>query len=217
MQQAVEDVDLAPDRGTDPRPWPKPRDRYIVFGEMLLFATLSLIASFVLSYDAIILARNPDAILSCSINAIFDCAKVGTTWQANVFGFPNAFLGLIAEPVVMTIAVASLCGTRFPRWFMFTANIVYFLGVVFAYWLLVQSTFVIGALCPWCILVTISTTFVFWSMTRWNILEANLFLPPAAQAKARAFVDGGWMTIALMSWLVLVGLLEVLKWVFKIP
>ena len=70
MQQAVEDVDLAPDRGTDPRPWPKPRDRYIVFGEMLLFATLSLIASFVLSYDAIILARNPDAILTRIRNVV---------------------------------------------------------------------------------------------------------------------------------------------------
>lgn len=220
MQSAAEQVEVALEneapRRPDPRPWPSLRDRRFVFSEMLLFATLSLIASFVLSYDAVVLAANPDAILSCSINAIFDCAKVGTTWQANVFGFPNAFLGLIAEPVVMTIAVASLWRTRFPRWFMCTANVIYLLGVIFAYWLLFQSTFVIGALCPWCILVTISTTFVFWSMTRWNILEDNLFLPPAAQAKARAFVDGGWMTIALMTWLVLVGIIEVLKWVFHI-
>src|SRR5690606_2841967 len=115
-----------------------------LFGEMLIFATLSLVASFVLSYDAIRLAADPNVDLACSINPFLDCAKVGLTWQANVFGFPNAFLGLISEPVVMTIAVASLAGTRFPRWFMLTANAIYFLGVVFAYWLLFQSTFVIN-------------------------------------------------------------------------
>ncbi len=188
---------------------PSARSRTILFLEMLVFATLSLIASFVLSYDAILIAQNPDVVLSCSINALFDCVKVGSTWQANVFGFPNAFLGLIAEPVVMTIAVASLARTRFPRWFMFTANVVYLLGVIFAYWLLFQSTFVIGALCPWCILVTISTTFVFVSMTHWNILEGNLFLSPSAQAKALAFVRGGWLTITLMVWLTVVVFIEI--------
>ncbi len=188
------------------------RSRRLLFGEMLLFASLSLLASFVLSYDAILLARNPDVALACSINVWLDCAKVGLTPQANVFGFPNAFLGLVAEPVVMTIAVASLAGTRFPRWFMFTANSVYLLGVIFAYWLLFQSTFVIGALCPWCLLVTVSTTFVFTSMTHWNILENNLYLSPAAHAKAVAFAKGGWIAITLIAWLAVVFVIEAIRW-----
>lgn len=204
------------DPSADTRPQPPDRARYFLFGEMLVFATISLVASFVLSYDALVLARNPNADLGCSINAIFDCAKVGLTPQANVFGFPNAFLGLVSEPVVMTIAVASLCRTRFPRWFMFTANVVYLLGVIFAYWLLFQSTFVIGALCPWCITVTLATTFVFWSMTHWNILEGNLFLSPAAQARALAFAKGGWLTITLMGWLAVVVLIEILHWVVRV-
>ena len=188
------------------------RTRRILFGEMLFFAILSLIASLVLSYDAILLAREPNADLSCSINTWIDCAKVGTTWQANVFGFPNAFLGLGAEPVVMTIAVASLSGVRFPRWFMFTANICYLLGVIFAYWLLYQSTFVIGALCPWCVLVTVATTLVFSSMTQWNILEDNLYLPVGLQAKALAFVKNGWWRVALIGWFGVVFFIEALKW-----
>lgn len=188
------------------------RTRKILFGEMLFFAILSLIASLVLSYDAILLAREPNADLSCSINTWIDCAKVGTTWQANVFGFPNAFLGLGAEPVVMTIAVASLSGVRFPRWFMFTANICYLLGVIFAYWLLYQSTFVIGALCPWCVLVTVATTLVFSSMTQWNILEDNLYLPVGLQAKALAFVKNGWWRVALIGWFGVVFFIEALKW-----
>lgn len=191
---------------------PPSRARRFLFGEMLLFATLSLIASFVLSYDAVLLAADPDVDLACSISPFLDCAKVGLTWQANVLGFPNAFLGMIAEPVVMTIAVASLSGTRFPRWFMFTANVVYLLGVIFAYWLLFQSTFVINALCPWCLLVTISTTFVFVSMTHWNIRENNLFLPPALQDKALAFARAGGVAISLIVWLTIVVLIEAIKW-----
>ena len=196
----------------DGRVTPPDRSRYFLFGEMLIFSIVSLVASFVLSYDALVLAGNPDAELACSINAIFDCAKVGLTPQANVFGFPNAFLGLISEPVVMTIAVLGLSRIRFPKWFMFTANIFYFLGVVFAYWLLFQSTFVIGALCPWCLTVTLATTFVFFSMTQWNILEGNLYLSPKWQERALAFQRGGWMTITLMAWLAVVVLIEVLKW-----
>lgn len=188
------------------------RSRRLLFGEMLVFAVLSLVASFVLSHDAIILAADPDATLACSINPFLDCAKVGLTWQANLFGFPNAFLGMISEPVVITIAVAALAGVRFPRWFMFSANVVYLLGVIFAYWLLFQSTYVIGALCPWCILVTVSTTFVFWSMTHWNILENNLYLKPAAHRKAVAFAKGGWVSITLIAWLAFVVILEVFRW-----
>ncbi|RMB57050.1 vitamin K epoxide reductase family protein [Tessaracoccus antarcticus] len=196
----------------EPASTPSHRSRRWLFGEMLIFATLSLVASFVLSWDAILIAKNPDVVLSCSINPILDCVKVGSTWQASIFGFPNAFLGLISEPVVMTVAVASLAGVRFPRWFMFTANVVYLLGVIFAYWLLFQSTFVIGALCPWCLLVTVSTTFVFVSMTQWNILENNLFLSPRQHLRALAFVRGGWLTISLVVWLTAIALIEIVKW-----
>ena len=79
-----------------------------IFGYMLFSSLISLTASFVLSVDALELARNPGADLACNINSVISCGTVGATWQANLLGFPNAYLGLIAEPVVITIAVASL-------------------------------------------------------------------------------------------------------------
>src|SRR5262245_32922781 len=96
-----------------------------IYGTMLVSAALSLTAAFVLSIDAVRLAADPQAALSCNVNAVISCGTVATSWQANLFGFPNAFLGLVAEPVVITIAVASLGGVRFPRWFMVSAQIVY--------------------------------------------------------------------------------------------
>lgn len=172
-----------------------------LFITMLVSALLSLTASFVLSVDAVKLAADPTAALSCNINAAISCGTVGTSWQASVFGFPNAFLGLIAEPVVITLAVASLAGVRFPRGFMFAAQIVYLLGFIFAYWLFFEAVFRIGALCPWCLLVTLSTTGVFASLTRFNIQNNNLFLPPQVHAKLLTGLRWGLDRLIVGLWL----------------
>lgn len=61
---------------------------------MLVSASLSLIASLVLSYDAIKIASNPSDKLSYDVNAVVSYGKVASTWQSHLLGFPNAFLGL---------------------------------------------------------------------------------------------------------------------------
>ncbi len=155
---------------------PTAADRYHTgaFIEMLLSSLVGLVASLVLSIDAVKLAEDPLADLGCNISDTISCTTVGLTWQANLLGFPNAFLGLIAEPVVITLSVAALGGVRFPRWFMLAAQVVYSIGLAFAYWLFYEAYFVIGAMCPWCLLITVTTTLVFASMTRVNILEGHL-------------------------------------------
>lgn len=168
------------------------------FVEMLVSSILSLVASLVLSIDALVLAEDPTADLSCNINSVLSCGTVGSSWQASLFGFPNAFLGLIAEPVVITIAVASLGGVRFPRWFMNSALAVYALGLVFAYWLFFEAYFVIGALCPWCFLVTLTTTTVFAAMLRVTLLDNTLGLP----ARTWRFV-AGWLRAGLDTLIVI--------------
>lgn len=175
-----------------------------IFGYMLFSSLVSLTASFVLSVDAIALAKNPDADLSCNINSVISCGTVGSTWQANLLGFPNAFLGLIAEPVLITIAVASLARVKFPRGFMLAAQVVYTIGVVFAYWLFFQSMFVINALCPWCLLVTLSTTLVFTSLTHVNIRDGNLFLPPRLQQTLESWLRMGIDALIVTLWLLVV-------------
>lgn len=175
-----------------------------IFTTMLISACLSLTASFVLSVDAIELAADPHAALSCNINVVISCGTVGSSWQASLFGFPNAFLGLMAEPVVITIAVASLAGVVFPRGFMLVAQIVYTIGVGFAYWLFYQAMFVIGALCPWCLLVTLSTTSVFTSLTHVNIRDGNLFLPERVNDRLRAGLRMGLDALIVTAWLAIV-------------
>ena len=194
----VLDLDQDPDEGIEehtPSRWP--------FAEMLVSSIIGLVASLVLSIDAIILAQNPDADLSCNISDKISCGAVGATWQANLFGWPNAFLGLMAEPVVITVAILGLSRVRFPRGFLLTAQFVYTLGFAFALWLFYQSYFNIRYLCPWCLLVTVTTLLVWTSMTRVNIEAGNFGegvrrkLTPALNYNADIF--GSILLIAVMT------------------
>jgi uncharacterized membrane protein len=159
---------------------------------MLISSILSLSASLVLSVDSITLAKNAGSKLFCDINAVVSCGKVALSWQSNLLGFPNAFLGLICEPVVITLAMAGLGRTKFPKWFLKTALAVYFVGLSFAFWLLSQSFFVIKAFCPWCLVVTISTVTVFSTMLRVNLYENTFNMSPARYEKVAAFLHKGW-------------------------
>jgi uncharacterized membrane protein len=159
---------------------------------MLVSSILSLGASLVLSVDSITLAKNAGSKLFCDINAVVSCGKVALSWQSNLLGFPNAFLGLICEPVVITLAMAGLGRTKFPKWFLKTALAVYFIGLSFALWLLSQSFFVIKAFCPWCLVVTISTVTVFSTMLRVNLYENTFNMSPARYEKVAGFLHKGW-------------------------
>jgi uncharacterized membrane protein len=141
--------------------------------EMLISSIFGLTASLVLSIDAIALAKNPNADLSCNISSKISCGTVGTSWQASLLGFPNAFLGLMFESVVIAFAIAGIARVIFPRWYMLGVQAIYVIAIVFAYWLFAQAYFVIGAMCPWCLLITITTLLVFTSMTRINIRAGN--------------------------------------------
>ena len=175
----------------------KLRDNRWIFASMLVGAIFSLIASFVLSVESLQLAKNPDANLSCSVNIVLNCATVAKHPTAEMFGFPNSFLGMIAEPIVITVAIAGLAGIKFPRRFMFTAQIFYTIGFIYAYVLFYISMFIIQALCPWCLLVTLTTTFVWFAITRYNIRENNLYLPAHLQKRAHDWIDKDYDKFAL--------------------
>ncbi len=175
------------------------RDNRWIFTSMLVGAMLSLLAAFVLSFEALQLAKNPDAQLTCSVNVVLNCATVAKHPTAEMFGFPNSFIGMMAEPIVITVAIAGLAGIRFPRSFMAAAQVGYTLGLGFALYLFGISFFVIQALCPWCLLVTLTTLLVWFAITRYNIRENNLFLPKSIQAKLQSFIKRDYDKLVMLS------------------
>jgi uncharacterized membrane protein len=193
--------------GPAPLPW---RRRTAL--EMLVSGLVGLYASFVLSIEAITLAADSDATLACDLTTVISCSTVALSDQAALFGFPNAFLGIAAESVVLTVAVATLGGVLFPRWFMLAAQAVYTAGLVFALWLFVQAYVVIGALCPWCLLITVTTTLVWAGLTRLNIRDGHLRVPGVDPTAARRFVDAGNDWFVTAAALVLLVAVVVLKY-----
>jgi uncharacterized membrane protein len=190
----------------------KVRDTRWIFISMLVGALLSLLASFVLSVEAVVLAGDPNAVLSCSVNVVLNCATVALHPSASLLGFPNSFLGLIAEPVVITVAIAGLAGVKFPKPFMFAAQIGYGLGFIFAWYLFSVSYFVIQALCPWCLLVTLTTTMVFFAITRYNIREDNLYLSKKTSRRLKQWIARDYDKVILAGIIVVAIAAIILKY-----
>lgn len=206
---AVDELDDIDDLEVDPDPDllqpPSPAWRARTAIEMVISGALGLLASFVLSIDALVLAADPDADLGCNVNAVLNCGTVALSPQASLFGFPNAFLGIAAEAVVITVAVAVLGRVVFPRWFMLGAQTIYTLGFLFAWWLFFEAYFDIKALCPWCLLITVTTTLVWAGLTRLNVREGVITFPGRWGPAARRFVDHGNDWFVTLSLIVLLA------------
>ena len=129
---------------------------------------IGLLAAFVLAVEKIALLEDPDYVPSCSLNPVLSCGSIMRTPQAEVFGFPNPLLGIAGFAVVLTTGVALLAGARLPGWYWLGLHLGAGLGVLFTHWLAFESLYVIGALCPYCMVVWAVVIPVFWYTTLHN-------------------------------------------------
>lgn len=169
--------------------------------EMAVSGVIGLFASFVLSIEAWRLAGDASTTFSCDISSVLSCSTVAQTPQARVLGFPNAFLGILFESVVLAVSVAMLGGVRFPKWYLRCVEALYSIGLVFALWLFGQSFFVIHVLCPWCLLITVTTTLVWAGLTRINVRDSVLPAPAWARRLVAAGTD--WVFTGLFLFVIL--------------
>ncbi|MDO0977473.1 vitamin K epoxide reductase family protein [Mycolicibacterium frederiksbergense] len=120
---------------------------------VLVAGVLGLAAAATLTVEKIEILIDPSYIPSCSLNPVLSCGSVMTTPQASVFGFPNSLLGIIAFTVVLVTGVLTVARVDLPRWYWAALAVGTGLGVVFVHWLIFQSLYRIGALCPYCMVV----------------------------------------------------------------
>lgn len=120
-----------------------------------------LVAAVVLLVERIALLKDPDYIPTCSINPILSCGSVMTTPQAEAFGIPNPIIGVAGFAAILMVGAAILAGAVFRSWFWVGVQIGVTFAVVFVHWLIYQSLYVIGALCPYCMIVWAVTIPIF--------------------------------------------------------
>ena len=181
-----ETLDSAQDLEPRPKGWR--HGATWVYLVMLLASAVALAVSFVLSADTLKLARNPGQQLGCDVNAVLSCSTVAQSWQAEIvkFGglsYPNAFFGIAAESVFVTIAVIGLARVKVPRWFATCTWLGGLAALAYSYWLTSQSLFVIQALCPWCMALMFSTTIQFMALSHATVVVQEL--PPRKDGRAR--------------------------------
>lgn len=138
---------------------------------------MGALAATALLVEKLRVLADPEHVPTCSIDPVLSCGTVMTTPQAEAFGIPNPILGMIGFSVVTTVGVALLAGARFPRWFWLGLQAGTVFGAVFVHWLIFQSLYRIGTLCPYCMVVWAVTVPIFWYVTLHNIRMGHLPVP----------------------------------------
>ena len=177
-------------------------------GIAILFIVTGLVglySAFELTLDRFAIISDPGVKLNCDINPFVACGEVIKSWQGSLFGFPNPLIGLMAFVAPVAVGVAILAGGRFARWFWILYNLGLLAAFVFIHWLMTQTVYVIGTLCPWCMLVWLIMIPLFWYATI-NNLARNFELPEGAASLFRQALPWTWL-IVLLNYLVIVAII----------
>jgi uncharacterized membrane protein len=124
---------------------------------VLIAGVIGLASSMTLTVEKIDILLNPSYVPSCNINPILSCGSVMTTSQASVLGFPNPLLGLVAFTVVVVTGLLAVTKVPLPQWYWVGLAVMLVVGAVFVHWLIFQSLYRIGSLCPYCMVVWAAT------------------------------------------------------------
>ena len=141
---------------------------------LLVGGLLGTAAAFVLTVEKVALLTDPAFVPSCNLNPVLSCGSIMETAQAEVFGFPNPLIGLVGFPVLAATGAALLAGAHLARWYWLGLQAGLTLGVVFVGWLIYQSLYRIGALCPYCMAVWAVVIPSFWYVTLSNLRRGRL-------------------------------------------
>ncbi|GFG76559.1 vitamin K epoxide reductase family protein [Mycobacterium botniense] len=171
---------------------------------VLIAGVIGLIASMTLTVEKIKSLLDPLYVPSCNLNPVLGCGSVMGTPQASLLGFPNPLIGIVAFTVVIVSGVLSLAKVPLPQWYWIGLAVATAAGAVFVHWLIYQSLYRIGALCPYCMMV--------WAVTiPLLVVAASVAFRPACERSAVASVLYRWRWSITALWFAAVIVLIVVR------
>ena len=171
---------------------------------VLTGGAIGLLASLTLTVEKIELLRNSSYVPSCNINPIVSCGSVMVTPQASLFGFPNPLLGIVGFTVVLVTGVLAVAKVVVPRWYWVGLLIGLSAGTVFVHWLIFQSLYRIGALCPYCMVVWVVTLTLL-------VMVATILARPMIGDSSVLQLIFGWRWSLVTFWFTAVFLLIMVR------
>lgn len=140
-----------------------PVRRALLAAVLIVAGSVGWIASTALLIERLRALQNPQLALSCDLSPFVSCGALFDRWQASLLGFPNPILGVAGFIAPIVVGLGMLAGARFASWFWRLVIAGHFGAWVFVGWLFVQSTYVIGVLCPYCLVVWAATIPLWWT------------------------------------------------------
>ncbi len=169
----------------------------------MVTSTIGLVASLALTLDKIALLENPNTQLNCDFSVLVSCGANLNSAQGSVFGFPNPLLGLMFWSAVMAVGIGLLAGATFAGWFWMLFSLGTGVAFVLVVWFIGQSIFVLGVLCPWCMVTWAVTIPLFFAVTLHTLWGNRL---PASVRRVVA-TGSTWLPLATFAcYLVIAGL-----------
>jgi uncharacterized membrane protein len=169
---------------------------------LLIGGVLGFLASFILTIETIKSLQNPGYTPSCSLNPILSCASVMKADQSSVFGFANSLIGIGGFAGLVTVGIALTAGANFKRWLWMVIQGVSTLGLIFTHWLIFESLYRIGSLCPFCMVVWSVTIPIFWYLTLYNLKLSTYSRNPIFLFAYRHHAD-----VLILWFLIIIGLI----------
>ncbi|MEY3753521.1 MAG: hypothetical protein RLY27_102 [Pseudomonadota bacterium] len=131
---------------------------FVIAGGIGWFASAALLIERIQSL------QDPTENPSCDISPFVSCGALFDRWQASLFGFPNAILGVAGFVVPIVIGLGIMAGANFKNWFWRGAVVGLGAAWIFVTWLFTQSIYNIGVLCPYCLVVWVATIPMWWTV-----------------------------------------------------
>ncbi len=176
---------------------------------LIITGVIGWYAAFALTVEKFHLLVNPDATLGCDISPLVQCKANLDSWQGSLFGFPNPILGLTGWVAVIVVGAALLAGARFDRWFWIVFNLGVAAALALVVFLIYTSVFVLGTLCPWCMVTWVATIPTFLIVTLHNLRSGTIPLP--ARGRAFAAAAFGWIPIITLGLYLVVAVIAQLQ------
>ncbi|BDQ04796.1 MAG: membrane protein [Candidatus Dojkabacteria bacterium] len=174
---------------------------------IIIFSITGLLASLILSIEKVNRLKDPQIHLSCSINSAFNCVSVMDSPQAELFGFPNSFLGLMGFSFTLIYGVNLLLLKERSK----LLDLGFFAGItlafIFSYWLLFQSAYVIKSLCIYCLLSCLSSTNIYFSLFILLLKDGTIRLEKKFNNIIQMFIEKQYYYYLIGLWYFVVILL----------
>jgi uncharacterized membrane protein len=178
----------------------------------IFFIVVGLIgwyAAFALTIEKIDLLLDPNAAAGCDFSIVVQCKANLLSWQGAILGFPNPLIGLGAWAAPIAVGTALLAGARFDRWFWILFNAGSAAALAFVVWLISQSVFVLGTLCPWCMVTWSVAIPLFWVLTLYNLREGRFTANTRVREIAGTLL--GWAPAIVMATYLTVAVIAQLR------